>query len=301
MREFMLSLRQMQDASESVLRTISASKSGLRHTLSRELSFLGEDNIRNRPAVENLLRMGKRHSYVYAGSKSGLETVLPGVKIFVLGPPTLKQSETIGRQRARDAAEFWHLQGSTLRLMADRVNKPGKRGILFPKAKTLPVPPPQMKLWIENLIHIHGTDLLGIVRTLDTVLNNTSIILLFEVGGKKFLFPGDAQIENWSYALRIPKFRQLLSTVNVYKVGHHGSRNATPKSLWDLFRYRSTKASPERLTTILSTMSGKHGNIVNGTEVPRRKLVDALSAESSHFTTQHLRGKTLRRDFTFRL
>jgi hypothetical protein len=32
-------------------------------------------------------------------------------------------------------------------------------------------------------------------------MNNTSVILFFEVGSKKLLFPGDAQIENWSYAL----------------------------------------------------------------------------------------------------
>ena len=40
------------------------------------------------------------------------------------------------------------------------------------------------------------------MRTLDDQMNNTSLILLFEVFGKKLLFPGDAQIENWSYALQ---------------------------------------------------------------------------------------------------
>ena len=47
--------------------------------------------------------------------------------------------------------------------------------------------------------------MLGIVRTLDQAMNNTSVILLFEVGNKKLLFPGDAQIENWSYALNAAK------------------------------------------------------------------------------------------------
>ena len=41
-----------------------------------------------------------------------------------------------------------------------------------------------------------------IVRAMDGALNNTSVILLMQVGKKKFLFPGDAQWENWEYALR---------------------------------------------------------------------------------------------------
>ena len=47
--------------------------------------------------------------------------------------------------------------------------------------------------------------LLRIVRILDDVLNNTSVILLFDVPGTKplrLLFPGDAQIENWEYAIK---------------------------------------------------------------------------------------------------
>ena len=43
--------------------------------------------------------------------------------------------------------------------------------------------------------------MLQIVRTLDKAMNNTSVILLFEFGDKSLLFPGDAQIENWEYAL----------------------------------------------------------------------------------------------------
>lgn len=50
----------------------------------KELTFLGEDNLSNLPAVENLMTMGKNH-YVHYGTSSGLEKVLPGVQIRVLG------------------------------------------------------------------------------------------------------------------------------------------------------------------------------------------------------------------------
>ena len=63
--------------------------------------------------------------------------------------------------------------------------------------------------------------------------------MLFEAGGEKLLFPGDAQIENWQYALSKPEVRALLKETTVYKVGHHGSRNATPKTLWKDFSKKS--------------------------------------------------------------
>jgi len=132
------------------------------------------------------------------------------------------------------------------------------------------------------------------VRELDTVLNNTSVILLFEVGNKKLLFPGDAQIENWSYALSYQRVRQILADVDLYKVGHHGSRNATPKSLWNLFTRRSTTPEPGRLRTVLSTMAHRFGEVDRGTEVPRTSLVHTLKAQSEFFSTQDMQGKLYR-------
>jgi hypothetical protein len=123
---------------------------------------------------------------------------------------------------------------------------------------------------------------------MDDALNNTSLILLFEAGKKKFLFPGDAQWENWELALK--KNAALLRDVDVYKVGHHGSLNATPRTLWNAFTRRSTKAGKAgRLVTVMSTRSdSKHGHTENNSEVPRRTLVAALKRESVHRSTQEL-------------
>jgi hypothetical protein len=84
-------------------------------------------------------------------------------------------------------------------------------------------------------------------------------------------------------------------------VGHHGSLNATPKSLWKLFAHRSKKAAPDRLQSVVSTMLGKHGSEDRGTEVPRSKLVTALKAESTYFTTQALKVKELFQDLPIAL
>lgn len=77
--------------------------------------------------------------------------------------------------------------------------------------------------WLAGrLSATRGSQLLGIVTMLDKAMNNTSLILLLEVAGKRLLFPGDAQIENWSYALGKPEVVELLSGVDLLKVGHHG-------------------------------------------------------------------------------
>jgi beta-lactamase superfamily II metal-dependent hydrolase len=75
----------------------------------------------------------------------------------------------------------------------------------------------------------------------DKYLNNQSLVVLFSYKGKNLLFAGDAQWGNWEYFLYggafgtpgrtelTAKAKQILANIDFYKVGHHGSANATPK------------------------------------------------------------------------
>jgi hypothetical protein len=233
-------------------------------------------------------RKGTQRVWAHYGSKSGLERVLPGVKVHVLGPPNLEQAEKIRKMRSRDPDQFWHLVSGTPRL---QVAGAGRTASSLKAVRT----PPEARWFCNQLKRLHGQQVLEIVRTLDQQMNNTSLILLFEVFGMKLLFPGDAQIENWSYALEdapeAAQNRKLLADVDVYKVGHHGSLNATPKrGLWENFAKRKDK----KLHTLLSTMPGKHGTTASRTEVPRKALLAALEAESSLQNTNKLTlGKKL--------
>ena len=244
-QSFVAALGNMHHVSEAILIEAERRKSMIGQALYRELSFIGDDNLSNLSAVQNLMKMGKRNFYLNYGTKSGLESVLPGVKTRVLGPPNLKQSSEIKVQRSKDEDEFWQFQAMANQFVIQR-----KSGV-FPRAGTYsPAGAPPFTRWfIKRMRSVRGEQLLSIVRSLDKVMNNTSIILLFEINGTSLLFPGDAQIENWSYALSKPAVRRLLSKVSVYKVGHHGSRNATPKTLWEGFKNRSTKATSKRLKT----------------------------------------------------
>lgn len=75
----------------------------------------------------------------------------------------------------------------------------------------------------------------------DNTLNNQSLVVLFSVAGKNLLFAGDAQWGNWENFLYggaygtpghtelTDRAKTILGKIDFYKVGHHGSANATPK------------------------------------------------------------------------
>ncbi len=75
---------------------------------------------------------------------------------------------------------------------------------------------------------------------LDSATNNTSLVLAIEIvaSGDVLLFPGDAQAGNWlSWQTLTWKVNDktvtgpdLLARTTFYKVGHHGSHNATLKA-----------------------------------------------------------------------
>ncbi len=256
--------------------------------LVEQLGFLGEDNLSNRSAVVNLMKMAP-NEYLSFGSATRLGKLLPGVKVHVLGPPTLKQSSTVLRQRDEDRDEFWHQFASFWQLRGEAAGAGRRRGRqpLFPAARREMPDAPNVAWFVSRLLDVHAANLLSIVRILDTVMNNTSLILLFEVGRKLLLFPGDAQYENWMYALdRSRPWRKRLRGVHFYKVGHHGSLNATPKTLWNGFRHATETRRKSRLKTALSTLGKVHGSEDSGTEVPRGPLVDALELKSDLMTTE---------------
>lgn len=127
--------------------------------------------------------------------------------------------------------------------------------------------------------------LLTAVKALDGFLNNQSLVVLFTFRGKKLLFAGDAQAGNWEYWLydsdtpvKAPtgelgtQGTQVLGHLDFYKVGHHGSTNATPIA--------AVEAMNEDFVSMCSTQEGAFGSKKNQSEVPRIPLIDALADKS---------------------
>ena len=285
-------LKQMQTAAAQVVQTLDAHPRRFPKEIAARLRFIGEDNISNVSAVNNLASMGKKQVYTYHEGPSGLEAVLPGIRTHVLGPPTLRQSEAIRKQRSTDPDQYWHLQ---FKRLADGDALAGVAAPVFPdhviaRGTKLPVAARWLAYRLQQAAHEES---MGIVTQLDRQMNNTSLILLFESANRKLLFPGDAQIENWSVALGKEKYRKLLADVDLYKVGHHGSLNATPKSMWAGFAKRGPKVKADRLKTVLSTMPGKHGDESRHTEVPRQTLLAALHGQTELHSTHMLAPQVL--------
>jgi hypothetical protein len=267
-----------------------------------QLSFLGEDNLKNLSAIKNLMAMGRAGKPYYVNAGMKLNGLLPGVKITVMGPPTLKQSDKIRTERSKDPSEFWQFRNfwaAQHEAVARAVS--GRPGVLFPRDVSA-ARGPNVRWFIRAARKIQASQMLDLVRQLDDVMNNTSVILLLEIGSKKLLFPGDAQIENWAFALNNPKWMALLAEVDLYKVGHHGSLNATPKTLWSGFKHKGEHGAEDRMETLCSTEAGKHGSVDAGTEVPRRLLVNELRKESDFTSTEDYKtADGLVREFTIRV
>jgi len=120
---------------------------------------------------------------------------------------------------------------------------------------------------------------------LDGTLNNQSLVVLFTCNGKKLLFVGDAQWGNWAYWLYgkavtgadpgiTDRAKEILGSIDFYKVGHHGSTNATP--------IPAVGAMNEDCAAMCSTATGAYGSPAKKTEVPRTALMDALEKRTGN-------------------
>lgn len=233
--------------------------------------------LTNRRAIERLQAWAGAGtaSYLSYGRPSGIEDVVPGIEVRVLGPPTVDEHPEVATQDADDP-EYWlrrrALAATTLRRRAG------------PRDDVAPGP---TRWLVEQLASREVGSLRRIVRALDHALNNTSLILLIDAGRTRMLFGGDAQIENWSYALRhapdSDSVRRALRAVDLYKVGHHGSRNGTPRSLVDLWERSGTTSR----VALLSTLPDVHGE-TEATAVPRTTLVEALARVATVHRTDEL-------------
>lgn len=237
------------------------------NTLRGRIGSFSARQVKNKDAVTLLEELSRddRGRYLSAGEDPNTDEALPGVRLTVLGPPLPDDWPAVRRQRSDDPEYWFRLRES---LPSALLLEDGAAA-----ASDLPLGP---EAWLVDRLRAEGLhSTLRIVLTLDDALNNTSLILLIEAAGKKLLFPGDAQIENWSYSLSGPgssdELRAKLSALDFYKVGHHGSRNATPKlgllPLW---------LAPGAATVPVAFMSTLEGPYDDAYPVPSQPLVDQL-------------------------
>jgi beta-lactamase superfamily II metal-dependent hydrolase len=326
-RRFVKSLNAANRFADRLAARVVAAAEASPRSLNADLWRAADDQLKNAKAVKQLEEWAKagKAAYVHYGQPSGLEAVLPGVKVRVLGPPTIEQHREVEGKPAQDHEEFWiHygrlLSGDSLDLML--ASAPQRSGAPDEDAVELDEDAGQAEQdavdrqphatgatgaigavgalgptrWlIDRLGRQQANSFLRIVRRMDNALNNTSLILLFEVpctgGAKRLLFGGDAQVENWEYALRVApdtaENQKLLRKVDLYKVGHHGSRNATPKN-WLFGLWLEPGTIDREMVALMSTNKGAGHGDTEQTRVPQGNLVRALKERMTLYSTEDL-------------
>lgn len=171
-----------------------------------------------------------------------------GLKVYVLGPPTAEKQmrvmERAGASYDRALAtanaadgnpeswdpftEQWRLRAGLEDGIVRLATEPNNAGLEDIVARYNDA----REAWrrIDNLALDSASNL---ALQMDKYINNTSLALAFEFpNGDVMLFPGDAQVGSWDSWFEIQQFdvNDLLRRTIFYKVGHHGSHNATLKS-----------------------------------------------------------------------
>jgi beta-lactamase superfamily II metal-dependent hydrolase len=250
-------------------------------------------------------KLGVSPSYLACGDEAPLPKSLvdAGLSARILGPPPLDQlqflklmdlTKGVGQYLDADPAvgagplvpfgDEWKAGPGAYPVSAfrewaerDREGRPGAAVVDAARSYH-----PEME---KRLSRNAPSALAAAALAIDKVLNNQSLVILFEFGGKSLLFAGDAQAGNWEYWLypgddptKKPgqvagESAAILKDLAFYKVGHHGSTNATPIAAVD--------AMAQGLVAMCSTQEDTYGSPDKGTEVPRKPLMEALAGKAS--------------------
>lgn len=227
--------------------------------------FFGGMGVRGRDltqeAWQNALKLGP-HRYLDPRRPPVELASLPGVRFYCLGPPDdpemikrrVSTRETYeGDERGMSLVDSFHAA-----LHASEDPESAALAQPFDAHYRIPTGEARTQAWFQRHYAFHAQDddhwrsidedwlavAAGLALHLDSYTNNTCLALAVELGdgGPVMLFPGDAQVGNWlswedlAWEVRDADGRarsvtsdDLLARTVLYKVGHHGSHNATLK------------------------------------------------------------------------
>ena len=229
------------------------------------------EGIRSRPSMQFLSS---------DGSPTRISTnVLPGVRAFVLGP---SKSPDVIRDMDPPSGKTYLRQGA---------GGDGSKSSFEPFEDDWPIEPENYS-WMgldnrdRDAIRTASTSWdPAITVALESAVNGTSLVLVFEVGDAVLFFPGDAQWGTWNALLNNAKSADLLERTSFWKVGHHGSHNATPMEF-------VAQRLPAACCAMMSTKTGKWKTI------PRQPLIDAITGKGVELARSDAGQNVAYRKFT---
>ena len=223
------------------------------------LAFAGDDEqLGIASAIENMLGFSKGTDQAFETIKSWFPLTarkywnpgdvfepnwLPGVRIFVLGPQ--KDLNFLRKTTGKKNTEMYELSAEQLGFAAAAMDE-AEPDLLSPfdgkyaRESLSEELAASYNAEDQDWRRIDNDWLFSAARLalqLDSYTNNTSLVLAFELkeSGRVLLFVGDAQIGSWlswqSIEFEVANKKitagDLLARTVYYKVGHHGSHNAT--------------------------------------------------------------------------
>lgn len=299
-------LTELMGAARAAVRPGAAPPRGLAEADS-VMGFLGVDRDGGQAdAYAGIRRLlaGKNPRYLSPGQVESLPVGADAVDVFVLGPPADEAAlrrQDIARRDAYHKQQVAFFDGfdTLLRAVAGGLSD-ARAGNPFDPRQEVPAAAARGIDHFRTLYPLDGDPahpeafraiddlpfdaLGGLALRMDRYVNNTSLVLAFRLpGGDVLLFPGDAQGGNWkSWAdpdepLRFPDHRtdagRLLAATVLYKVAHHGSHNATPRT------YGLDRMTSPRLRALVPV----DGAVARGAgygEMPLVAIMDALAART---------------------
>ncbi|TQF77377.1 hypothetical protein FK498_12850 [Elioraea sp. Yellowstone] len=263
------------------------------------LGFFGAGGSSTRDALEaaRALAPGGRPRYLEPG-EGPLEIEGTGARIYILGPPR-DEALLLRSQPSRAGRETYEIApglplDDAAACLAGAAEAPfaARWAIPLEVAATLPFFRRVLVSPEERWRGISGAWLDGLAELalkLDAHTNNTSLVLAIELpSGAVLLFAGDAQVGNWlswqglrwQVAGGEVTGPDLLARTVLYKVGHHGSHNATLRE--------QGLETMGRLATALVPVDEAIARRQNWTRIPLPSLMTRLAERTG--------GRVLRAD-----
>ena len=250
---------------------------------------LALNSLGNEDAMDRLLGRNGKHflnspKVRYLPNKIALlnviQTPLPGVKVHVLGPS--RDPDRLKRMEPPASARWLAMQQAL-----DAEPASGSAGDQTP-AKPLfdeiySVTPDEvdyevgieLKSTLETLnlqtFLNDASEILAAASILERSVNNTSIFFVLDVEGTRLVFVGDSQQGAWEHVLQDPAARALVSDPAFYKIGHHGSHNATPRD------YVTNVIGNHGTYAMLP-----YGKVERWGNIPKESLLTAFAAMNTH-------------------
>lgn len=182
----------------------------------------------------------------------------PGLSFHVMGPT--RDETTLGTMDPPKAETFRKLAAA-----AAGAHDPRKL-VPFPDRWRGAASVPAL-LSAEDEAAISGLsdreNITALSAAIDNAINNTSLVIMIEVGKAFLLFCADAQWGNWQAILAEQHWREMIGNTTFLKVGHHASHNASPVTLIN-------SLLPKGIPAMVSVEPKVHNN------VPYAKLIGAF-------------------------